>query len=156
MANVVVKGLLLHPHGVQNVFHREEQRGGERDEIDISVFALLPLNAVEYALPNVSGDRLVPRNGIAYDFPNIGDQSIGARYVFKPLSVVVEIVVHYGGVGLAPLGDVGEQTGATEEVDEGGVVGELVEDFHKFTREHALLPYEREWCGEVQFLFHRC
>lgn len=81
---------------------------------------------------------------------------VGTWYVFEPTAVVIEVVVHHGGVGLAPLGDVGEQTGATEEIDEGGIVGELVEDFHKFTCEHALLSYEREWCGEVQVLFHRC
>lgn len=56
----------------------------------------------------------MPRYGIAHDFPNIGNQSIGIRYVFKPLSVVVEIVVHHGGIRLAPLGDVGEQAGASE------------------------------------------
>lgn len=142
-ADIVIEGVLTHFGNAQLVLHRKHNRGRERDEIDISVFALLPLNAVEYALPNVSGDRLVPRNGIAYDFPNIGDQSIGARYVFKPLSVVVEIVVHHGGIRLAPLGDVGEQAGTSEQVDECDIVGKLFQNFYKLAREHALLPYER-------------
>ena len=67
----------------------------------------------------------MPRNGIAHDFSNIGDQSIGARYVFESTAVIVEIVVHHSGIRLAPLGDMGEQAGASEQVDECGVVGKL-------------------------------
>lgn len=73
MANVVVKGLLLHLHGVQNVFHREEQRGGERDEVYISGVSFFLLNALENSFTKIACNCLVSGYGITYYCTNIGD-----------------------------------------------------------------------------------
>lgn len=86
-------------------------------------------------------------------FPYVGQQGVCAGYGVDPAAVVVEIVVDDRRVEPLMLSDVREQPGASEEVDEDPGVPELFEDGDEVAREHAFLPHERQWGGEVEF-FH--
>ena len=80
-------------------------------------------------------------------------QGICPVYVPEPFTVVVMIIVYDPGIGSCTLGDMGQQSGTAEQVDEGGLAVELLQGSSEFVHEHALLPHERKR-GLVVGLFH--
>ena len=72
------------------------------------------------------------------------------------LAVVVVVIVDYGCIGSFPLGDVREQSGTAEQVDEHRPVTETLQDFSELRCEHAFLAHKRKRGLAVIALFHCC
>ncbi len=69
---------------------------------------------------------------------------------------LVVVIVDHGCIGSFPLGDVREQSGTAEQVDEHRPVTETLQDFSEFRCEHAFLSHKRKRGLAVVVLFHCC
>ena len=59
-------------------------------------------------------------------FTQVFQQFIGTMDIFQTLTVVVVVIVDYGGIRPFPFGDMRQQAGATEQVDENSLVTETL------------------------------
>lgn len=69
---------------------------------------------------------------------------------------VVEIVVDDSCIGAFLFGDMGQETAASEQIDEHSRIGEVGKGFSKFVEESTFLSHEREGCRVVDFDEHNC
>ncbi|EGX27404.1 hypothetical protein BSFG_05012, partial [Bacteroides sp. 4_3_47FAA] len=86
----------------------------------------------------------------------VGKQGVRPADVLQTLAVVVVVIVDHGCIGSFPLGDVREQSGTAEQVDEHRPVAETLQDFSELRCEHAFLSHKRKRGLAVIALFHCC
>ena len=80
-------------------------------------------------------------------------QFIGTMNIPQTFTIVVVVIVDYSGIRPFPFGDMRQQAGTTEQVDENSLVTETLQNLPEFRCEHAFLTHERKR-GLGVSLFH--
>ena len=104
------------------------------------VAILFLLDAAEYSFTQFSFNDFMTWYGIPYHFANVSKQLIRLRNVLHAEAVVIKVIIDNSRVGLEGFGNVRQQSGATEQVNKQCSIRILLQHFHEFLGEHALLP----------------
>lgn len=120
-----------------------EQQGGRDGEIVHEAGTFLPADTFQEYAVHLSGKHPVAGDSFR-EAAEVGKQGVRPADVLQTLAVVVVVIVDYGCVGSFPLGDVREQSGTAEQVDEHRPVAETLQDFSELRCEHAFLSHKRK------------
>ncbi len=132
-----------------------EQQGGRDGEIVHKAGAFLPADTFQEYAVHLLGEHPVAGNSFR-EAAKVGKQGVRPADVLQTLAVVVVVIVDHGCIGSFPLGDVREQSGTAEQVDEHRPVTETFQDFSELRCEHAFLSHKRKWGLAIIALFHCC
>mgnify|MGYP000290839461 CR=1 FL=1 len=132
-----------------------ENSRGRDGEIVHKAGAFLPADTFQEYAVHLLGEH--PMAGDSFrEAAKVGKQGVCPADVLQTLAVVVVVIVDHGCIGPFPLGDVREQSGTAEQVDEHRPVTETFQDFSELRCEHAFLSHKRKRGLAVVVLFHCC